>query len=511
MILIVAALAVAGITAFLVSLLIDRNEEDQEASTSDVETIEVLVADRALPAGLIITGEHFVWRSWPKSSSNESFIVRSKETKIENYIGSAVKSLFNAGEPILESKLIKPGTPGFLPGALKPGMRAFTLRVSPITSTASFVLPGMHVDLVLTLKGGSGFKPFISETIMQNVRILALDSRVSDGGKAASRSKTITVEVTPKNVERLAIATRVGQIRLVVRSLARDPKEEKLDPFTSTWEISEWTRARAHGNPVIMVAKTDLPRGTLIRDVDYEWRVFPTDTRMDGQIQRRPNSDAAFNGGLVLKDMKAGQAILIDDIMRKDQQGFMTQALQPGMRAVNVGGATQFVSPGDRIDVLMTQIVRALPNQFNVPARRVTETIFSNVRVISINSPGSLTLEFTANQAQKMLVARTMGFFTFLVRRRDDNVIGPAYATDLESSKAYADSYTRDPVSSLVKHSRDLDRQGQGQSRVRIYGANVPNIVGYASGRGPKGRVITSESDKNEPVVVVVPEQSKSE
>ena len=220
--LIVAAIVVAGLTAFLVNMLLE-SRDDGDTRGERANTVEVLVAERDLPAGLIITGEHLVWQEWPEGATNRNYLVRSEGAKKETYLGYAVASLISAGEPILKSKVIEPGTAGFLPGALKPGMRAFTIKVSRLTGTAGFVVPGMHVDLVHTFRVKDQRKTLISETIMQNVRVLAIDSKVNDSGKAAQRAKSVTIEVKPAEVERLALATRLGQIRVVVRSLVRDP------------------------------------------------------------------------------------------------------------------------------------------------------------------------------------------------------------------------------------------------------------------------------------------------
>jgi pilus assembly protein CpaB len=512
-ILIVAALAVAGLTAFLVNLLISQKDDD-ETDVTDVATAEILVADRALPAGLIVTGEHFVWQSWPKNLVNKNFIVRKKDVKIERYIGYVVKSLFNAGEPILANKLIKPGTPGFLPGALKPGMRAFTIKVSPITGSSGFILPGMYVDLVMTHRGTiRGSRQLISETIMQNVRVLAIDQRVSDGGKAAQRAKNITVEVSPKEVEKLSISVRIGQIRLVVRSLARDPDEEKLAPFTMAREISDFMRLTSTGNPSLMVAKINIAKGALLRNVDVECRAFPHDTKIDGQISCSPNTIQTLKGSLVLEDVKAGQSLLRNHIMTSREDGFITATMKPGMRAVtifagNLSTPTNFLAAGDHIDILLTSTVRARQNQYGVLSKRVSETVMNDLRILAMRG-GALTLEMTPNQAQRIILARTMGAFTVLARRHDDKASMPRYASDFDASRAYADSFTKDPVEGLAKYDREQDRAGGvDQTRTRVYGGNVPSVLNIFP---DKYQGTTDASGANSPQVIVVPEANKSE
>jgi len=106
-------------------------------------------------------------------------------------------------------------------------MRAITVPVNTSGGVAGFVFPGDHVDLVLTQQvagGGDGPPLKVSETIIRNVRVLATDQRISDkdaDGKVQIKTfSNVTLEVTPRIAEKVAVAQSLGQLSLSLRSIA---------------------------------------------------------------------------------------------------------------------------------------------------------------------------------------------------------------------------------------------------------------------------------------------------
>ena len=106
-------------------------------------------------------------------------------------------------------------------------MRAVTVPVNASTGVAGFVFPGDHVDLVLTQQvegGGDGPPLKVSETIVRNVRVLATDQRFTDkdeDGKTEVKTfSNVTLEVTPKIAEKIAVAQSLGTLSLSLRSIA---------------------------------------------------------------------------------------------------------------------------------------------------------------------------------------------------------------------------------------------------------------------------------------------------
>ena len=127
---------------------------------------------------------------------------------------------------------MKPGDRGFLAAALAPGMRAVTVPVSAQTSVAGFVFPGDRIDLVLTQSvagGGDGEPLKVSETILRNLRVLATDQRMDalgpDGKPVVQTYSNVTLEVTPKIAEKIAVAQTVGSLSMSLRSMADTPSD----------------------------------------------------------------------------------------------------------------------------------------------------------------------------------------------------------------------------------------------------------------------------------------------
>jgi len=138
-----------------------------------------------------------------------------------------------AGQPVTQGSLVKPGDRGFLAAALGPGMRAITINVSARTGVAGFIFPGDHIDLMLTQTvrstGEEGQALKATETILKNLRVLATDqatdSEVVDGKTVVREFRTVTLEVTPKIAEKIAVAETIGTLSLALRSIADNQAE----------------------------------------------------------------------------------------------------------------------------------------------------------------------------------------------------------------------------------------------------------------------------------------------
>ncbi len=187
---------------------------------------KVLVANRALPPGTIITADAIGFQQWPEELVQDAYFIDG-ESDVSKLVGTVVRHGVTAGEPVTQGSLVAPGDRGFLAAALGPGMRAVTVPVSAKTGVAGFVFPGDRVDLVLTqtVKGDEGLPLQAAETVLRNLRVLATDQSteqtVNEQGKTEVRAfRTVTLEVTPKIAEKVAVAQSIGTISLALRSLA---------------------------------------------------------------------------------------------------------------------------------------------------------------------------------------------------------------------------------------------------------------------------------------------------
>ncbi len=231
LILLVGALVVAAITAFMArNLMVGAPAPTAGAAPSaaaPVNTTEVLVAKRQLPVGTILDAQSLEFRPWPKELVEGAYFVRG-ESEPAKLQGTVVRFPIPAGQPVTQGALVKPGDRGFLAAALGAGMRAVTVPVSAQSAVAGFVFPGDRVDLILTQSvagGGDGPPLKASETVMRNLRVLATDQKTDKqtddkGNTIVNTYSTVTVEATPKIAEKIAVAQTIGTLSLSLRSIA---------------------------------------------------------------------------------------------------------------------------------------------------------------------------------------------------------------------------------------------------------------------------------------------------
>jgi pilus assembly protein CpaB len=190
----------------------------------------VLVAKGNLAAGQFVRPENLRWQPWPTDGIAASYIVQGQR-QLEEFLGAVVRSGVGDGEPITETRLVRKSDRGFLASVLEPGSRAVTVNLTPSSGISGFLFPGDHVDMILTLtvqseeRGGGKHENRASETVLSDVRVLAIDQRADDQNKDIVVAKTATLEVTRKQAEVVAVISAIGQISLSLRSLARDEAE----------------------------------------------------------------------------------------------------------------------------------------------------------------------------------------------------------------------------------------------------------------------------------------------
>jgi pilus assembly protein CpaB len=227
--LLVGALVIAVITAVMAKNMFAGAGSQQAAAAQAVPLgPKVLVAKKALPVGTIIDPDSFAFQPWPKELMQSAYYVESQpDGDPKKLLGTVVRYPITAGQPVTRGSLVGPQDRGFLAAALGPGMRAITVPVNVSSGVAGFVFPGDHVDMVLTQQvegGGDGPALKVSETIIRNLRVLATDQRVTekdDDGKTQVKTfSNVTLEVTPRIAEKVAVAQSLGTLSLSLRSIA---------------------------------------------------------------------------------------------------------------------------------------------------------------------------------------------------------------------------------------------------------------------------------------------------
>ncbi|MES2492735.1 MAG: Flp pilus assembly protein CpaB [Pseudomonadota bacterium] len=189
---------------------------------------KVMVAQRALPVGTIITQDSIAFQAWPQDMVKDAYFIEG-QSDINKMLGTVVRFPVTAGQPVTQGALVRPGDRGFLAAALGAGMRAVTITVSARTGVGGFVFPGDHVDLMLTQtvnppNGDTGTPLNATETFLRNLRVLATDQStdtvVVEGKTVVKAFSTVTLEVTPKIAEKIAVAEKIGMLSLSLRSIA---------------------------------------------------------------------------------------------------------------------------------------------------------------------------------------------------------------------------------------------------------------------------------------------------
>ncbi|HUC50792.1 MAG TPA: Flp pilus assembly protein CpaB [Xanthobacteraceae bacterium] len=219
------AVAAGGIAAYLAA---SNKQAPPPPPTpkASLETVDVLVAKSDLTRGQVIDAADVGWQTWPAAAANSSFIKKSDQPKaLEQFVGAIVRVGMVAGDPIREPYVVMAKGSGFMAAVLPPGMRASAIDISPETGAGGFILPDDRVDVVLTRRDKeaerqTGVEKFTSDTILRNIRVLAIDQTIDDkNGVKTVLGKTATLELTEPQAEVLNLSHQLGTISLTLRSI----------------------------------------------------------------------------------------------------------------------------------------------------------------------------------------------------------------------------------------------------------------------------------------------------
>ncbi len=269
----IAALA-AILLAFLVRGMIGGKATTEAKASIQApppqQTERVLVAAHEIKAGSRLAAEDLTWQDWPLSAVNPAYIVDGaqptnvamatpgsegaaaatpapaipNDTKagkaangvvqqvadkvmpsqtLQAYVGGVAREDILANEPIMDAKIVRADEGGFMAVMLDPGMRAMAVPVSVDNTAGGFILPGDHVDILVThqtQKSGGGTVDSV-QPVLRNVRVLAIDQAVStDKDKQSVIGATATLEVSPEEGQAVTLAKASGTLSLMLRSYA---------------------------------------------------------------------------------------------------------------------------------------------------------------------------------------------------------------------------------------------------------------------------------------------------
>lgn len=220
LVILLAGLCFGGVAVLLARGYLDAQSEVPAAGGLQPEamrTSTIVVAARELRFGEQLTADALREIAWPHDAIPDGAFAAVSD--IESSGQRAVLSAIGPNEPVLAWKISGPGARAGLSAMLKGGMRAVTVRVNEYSGVAGFILPGDRVDVLFTRQQGTAEDTgSVIEILLQNVRVLAIN-QISDDRKAEPIvGNVVTLELTPGDAQKVALAQATGSITLTLRA-----------------------------------------------------------------------------------------------------------------------------------------------------------------------------------------------------------------------------------------------------------------------------------------------------
>ena len=207
------------------------------------KTVGYYAAARPLPRGTLARDEDFVVRQVQSERVPADAILETADSKA-SLTGSLVRKFVEAGSPITQQDIVRPQDRGFLASVLAPDTRAISIKVDEESGVSGLIRPGDHVDVLLTQrfeKADPGRRA-LSETVLRNVRIIAIDQEIVQGGRAtvasAKQAATVSLELLPDQVQRITVAKQLGKLSLSVRAAVMDKRDSGDTRAMSSCDVS---------------------------------------------------------------------------------------------------------------------------------------------------------------------------------------------------------------------------------------------------------------------------------
>lgn len=217
---------------FVIAMLVAFIVQASLGSGKKEGMVEIAIAAKAIRAGEPVTDSNFKWQNWPEDSLFVGAIQREGRKKISEMATGKLRRDVSAGEPLMQSNLTSSGKGNILAASLGPGMRAVAIKVSAESMVGGFISPSDKVDVILTyqikLSGdekdevATKVDKHASQTILENVNVLAIDQNFRKEDDKAKVGRTVTLEVDANGAEKLVLASQMGDLSLALRALGDD-------------------------------------------------------------------------------------------------------------------------------------------------------------------------------------------------------------------------------------------------------------------------------------------------
>jgi len=208
------SIVLSAAAAFIANSWI-QNELNQDASIKD-SMEKVIIASVKIPYGLEIDETHVKAVEVPKGTSPSGAF-----SDMEKVVGTVSRTEIYPGEVIIQDRIVAHGGGSTLAAMISPNKRAITVRVNDVVGVAGFLLPGNRVDIISTKKKG---KKVVSNTILKNIKVLAVDQTAATDKNEPIVVRSVTMEMSPSETEEVTAATKLGSLQLTLRN----PTQEKV-------------------------------------------------------------------------------------------------------------------------------------------------------------------------------------------------------------------------------------------------------------------------------------------
>ena len=189
-----------------------EQQRQQPAGPTTTQAVAVMRAD--LQVGQVVHERELATVDWPIA-----YVPQGAHSDPAQLEGRVARRPLSAGEPVLESALLPQGSQAGLVSVIDPTRRAVSVKVDPVIGVAGFVVPGAHVDVLVTISRiDTDGKPY-SKIVLQDVEVLAIDQKLEEAKEGEPELvQVVTVETSPQDAEKLTYAAHEGRLQLALRN-----------------------------------------------------------------------------------------------------------------------------------------------------------------------------------------------------------------------------------------------------------------------------------------------------
>lgn len=220
-------IAVAAASVYASQGLLKVEPATASAERTTPALVSVVVAGQDIDYGEAIQAQKLTTIQWPAEAVPAGVFTDFSRLVAEDSVEPRrAKRAMVKGELVLASKISDYGEKVTIVQTLKRGNRAMAVSVSAATSVGGFVTPGDYVDIVMTSQDSKGLR---AVTILQKIRVIGVDQQADELSEAAQIARTVTVEVTPREGQTLALAQRAGTLSLTLRNVFEGDEDAPLE------------------------------------------------------------------------------------------------------------------------------------------------------------------------------------------------------------------------------------------------------------------------------------------